>query len=670
MDLVSRLERALPEVARSGSAADRIAYARDLWPRRLIEVRAGRGLDHQPGAVVWPTSTEEVANIVRWAAAEGVPVVPFGAGSGVCGGVVPDPRTVILDLKKMSRVRALDPSGPMLDVEAGALGITLEEGLERRGYTLGHFPSSILCSTVGGWVAARSAGQCSGKYGKIEDMVVSLECVLGDGEVVTLNRRTNGLDLTPLVIGSEGTMAVVTSATLRLHPSPASRAFGAFSFPTIEAGWTAMREMFQAGLRPAVSRLYDPFDSFIAKMGAVKRGSSDNAQKKQRPGAGMAALTRILRAPSLLNTVIDTAGDRLLGGSTLILVFEGEGQANSADLAQATAISERLGARSLGEGPARRWIQHRYSVSYRQAPMFMGGAFTDTMEVAAPWSRLKDLYDGVRNALGKHVFVMAHLSHAYPDGCSIYFTFAGSAKSDAACEDLYDSAWRTALEAAVASGGTLSHHHGVGRNKAPKMGAELGLGVEVVRALMHAADPRSILNPGNLLPKDRPTTTATGPSPSGLQIDEPSLLARAPGEMRLADVERELGRRGLSLGLSSETEMQTTVRAWLAKGAEGARDRWEDPVDQLVAGLLAELPSGARMEVRPSPRRAVGPDLTALFVGTGERFGKILDATLRVHRLGASPSPACAFSGIRNPEITEGEEALAERFAKAVAEVR
>lgn len=670
MDVASRLLRALPSVQNSSLPADRIAYARDLFPRRHIEVRGGKVAPHQPGAVVWPTSTEEVSEIVRWAAEEGVPVVPFGAGSGVCGGIVPDPRTIVLDLKKMKSVRSMDETAPLLEVESGALGITLEEGLERRGFTLGHFPSSILCSTVGGWVAARSAGQCSGKYGKIEDMVTSLECVLGDGEVVTLHRRKEGLDLTPLIIGSEGTMAVITSATLRLHPSPSSRSFGAFSFPTIEAGWTAMREMFQEGLRPAVSRLYDPFDSFIAKMGSVKRKNTDaEPKRKRRPGAGTAALNRLLRAPGALNTVIDKIGDRFLGGSTLILVFEGEADACSSDLAEASRISESLGARSLGEGPARRWLQHRYSVSYRQAPMFMSGAFVDTMEVAAPWSRLSDLYDNVRRALGRHVFVMAHLSHAYPDGSSIYFTFAGSAKSDAACEELYDTSWRAALAAAVESGGTLSHHHGVGRNKAPVLGQELGLGVEVVRALMRAADPQSILNPGNLIPKERQAPSAPGFSPTGVQIDELSLLSRAPGEMRLAEIERELGRRGLTLGLTGSLDMRMTVREWLARGAPCSRDLWEDPVDILVAGLAAELPSGARLEIRPAPRRAVGPDLTALFVGAGERYGKVLDATLRVYRKGGQPARACDYYGIRDPELNEGEEMLAARFAEKIKSV-
>src|SRR4029078_2819365 len=124
------------------------------------------------------------------------------------------------------------------------------------------------------------------------------------------------------------------------------------------------------------------------------------------------------------------------------------------------------------EEPARHWLSHRYSVSYRQAPVFMAGAFSDTMEVAAPWSRLRDLYDSVRAALGRHVFVMAHLSHAYPDGCSIYFTFAGSAPTVAEAEAKYDAAWRAALDAAVAAGGSLSHHHGDGPRKTLQQGAE------------------------------------------------------------------------------------------------------------------------------------------------------------------------------------------------------
>lgn len=213
-DPVRDLASAVPNVKASSDAADRVAYARDLWPRHHLAVRAGNVGEHRPAGIVWPETTADVARIVKWAHDTGTPVVPFGAGSGVCAGVLPDDRVVVLDLKKMARWRRFDPAARIVDVEAGHMGLPFEEELDRRGFTLGHFPSSILCSTVGGWVAARSAGQCSGRYGKIEDMVLGLECVTGTGEVLDLRHRTSGPNLLPLIIGSEGTLAVVTSATL------------------------------------------------------------------------------------------------------------------------------------------------------------------------------------------------------------------------------------------------------------------------------------------------------------------------------------------------------------------------------------------------------------------------------------------------------------------------
>lgn len=676
MDVARALSGRLPHVATSDRAPDRVAYARDLWPRRLIDVRAGDpAFDHRPAAIAWPRSTEDVVAIVDFCRDEKIAVVPFGAGSGVCGGVDPDPRTLVLDLKYLADYR-IDGEAPLIDIGPGAMGITLEEEIQRLGFTIGHFPSSILCSTVGGWIAARGAGQCSGKYGKIEDMVAELECVLGNGDVVRLQRRTHGADLIPLMVGSEGTLGVITRSKLRLHPTPAARAFAAYSFPHIRDGWEAMRTLFQHGLRPAVARLYDPIDSAILRQGSVKsaRGPAHGPRRRRSSRSRLGAVLRnALRVPRALNAAIQATEGNLLGGSTLVLVFEGSAEEAHADRERADVLCRAHAARTLGEGPAQQWFSHRYSVSYRQSPVFRLGAFSDTMEVAAPWNRLEALYDNVRAALGKHVLVMAHLSHAYPDGCSIYFTFSAAAKDDDAALALYDRAWQDALSAAIDSGGTLSHHHGVGRSKAPRLGEELGLGIEVVRRLMRACDPAGILNPGNLVPRSSSAAPRGVPARAGAaaEIDQHSLLASFSGSTTLQSAEDLLAAHELTLALDpafAPPLATTTVASWIARGTPGSADPWLDPVDQRIAGLAARLNNGEELAIRPAPRRAVGPDLIALFHGTGERIGRVERATLRVHRRGVPRARPLPFAHERNPPLGDGEERLWSRIAREVLE--
>ena len=686
MSILRDLRSVLPALRSSAEDADRVAYARDMWPRHHLRVRAGRPAEYKPEGIVWPTSPSELAQLVRWARAAGVPLVPFGAGSGVCGGVLPQTNALVVDLKRMARIRSIDREAPLVEVEAGHMGVPLEQALQRAGFTLGHFPSSILCSTAGGWIATRSAGQCSGAYGKIEDMVASLECVTGAGDVVELRRRCTGPDLVPLVVGSEGTLAIVTSARLRLHPAPATRGFGAWSFPTIAHGLDAMRTLFQTGLRPAVARLYDPFDAMLARRGAVDEAAAlgrapgkEDRQARHAPGRGGAALRAILKRPTMLNELLHSGiAARALGGAMLVVVFEGAGESPRRDVEEARRLVEGPVRGSwAGEAPAERWLEHRYAVSYRQAPVFANGAFVDTMEVAAPWSKIGSLYEAVRRALGDHVFVMAHFSHAYPDGCCIYFSFAGSAggsdaRWDAESEAVYDRAWRAALRAAVDAGGTLAHHHGVGRSKAPRLADELGTGIDVVRALMRSFDPDAILNPGNLIPREANGAAAESgrellPSaPASVEIDETSLLAYAAGGTEVAALEGRLAAIGLTLDARFD-EPGVTVGEWLARGAPGARDRWVDPVDQLVAGLDATLADGRRLRIRPAPRRAVGPDLSALFVGAAGRFGRVDAAWLRVHMRGVTRAASAPFQLDRDPSLSADEAALLDRMAVALA---
>jgi alkyldihydroxyacetonephosphate synthase len=563
------------------------------------------------------------------------------------------------------------------------MGVPLERALGRAGYTLGHFPSSILCSTVGGWVATRSAGQCSGAYGKIEDMVVALECVTGRGDVVVLRRRTSEQDLVPLVVGSEGTLAIVTSAKLRLHPSPAARGFGAWSLPSTEAGWEAMRALFQAGLRPAIARLYDPLDAAIAKRSRPK----DPSRRRQAstPGIGDAVVRSLLRRPGALNDLLHSAAAaRALGGAMLLVVFESSGDDAAREaIDRARRLLERPRTTWLGEEPARAWLARRYAVSYRQAPLFARGAFVDTMEVAAPWSKLGALYDAVRGALGPSVLVMAHFGHAYPDGCCVYFTFAGVADPaidavagwDAGCEATYDRAWKAALLAAAQSGGTIAHHHGIGRSKAPRLERELGAAVDVVRGLMRAFDPAGILNPGNLVPDAAPGGPAradsggvvprAAPAEAVLALDTHSLLACLDGRGELLSAEAALNGHGLTLD-AGDLRPEVTTGDWLAAGAPGSRDRWLDPVDQLLAGFQATLLDGRTIALSPAPRRSVGPDLGALFVGARGRYGRIDRAWIRVHRTGCERPSAPAFVQERDPAPNDGERALADAVSAAL----
>jgi alkyldihydroxyacetonephosphate synthase len=666
VDVVEELSRAAPGMAVSTGAPDLAFYGRDLWPRHLIEIQAGRYPVPRPRAVVWPTSAAELAGVIALARAEGYKVVPFGAGSGVCGAVLPDDRTIVADVKRMADFRV--ERGPRVVAGAGALGITLEDELGRRGYTMGHFPSSIICSTVGGWLAARSAGQCSGRYGKIEDMVVAAECVLGTGEIVKLERRRSQPSLLPLVIGSEGTLGVITRAEIRLHAAPALRAFSAFSFPDLASGCDALRELFQSGLRPAVTRLYDPLDSLLLGRGSVRE--TETPRPKARFGRVrdelLGALTRtVLSAPYAVHRAVKALESTLASRCTLILVFEGDAESVADGSARAAALARGRGADALGEGPARAWFEHRYSVSYRQSPVFRAGAFNDTFEVAAPWSKVPDVYARVRRALGEHAVVLAHLSHAYPDGCSIYFTFVGTAHGGRSAEQVYDAAWRAALDAALAAGATLSHHHGIGRSKAPYLGAELGFGRELVRRVMRTCDPDGILNPGALLGRDQDLVPRPGPSEPALGIDTVSELATFEHRTTLGAAERTLADHGLSLGLDAAADFELPLGLWLARGFPWTSDPLSDPVRQILAGFSARLASGERLVVHPAPRRATGPDLSALFVGAAELVGRAERLTVSVRRRGLRDAGVQDFEGESDPPMSDVEQVLWARIARS-----
>ena len=653
----------MPGLRVSGTTPDLVAAARDLWPRALVDIQSGELPTNRPGAVVWPERAEQVSQLLELSRAEGFRVVPFGAGSGVCGAVLPDERTIVIDSKRMLEFR-IDRDAPVVHAGAGVLGLTLEAELAKQGYTAGHFPSSIVCSTVGGWVAARGAGQCSSRYGKIEDMVAGLDCVLGNGDFVPMRRRQSGPDLVPLITGSEGTLGFITEVTLRLHPAPRVRRFLAYSCATIESGFDILRTMMQAGLRPEVARLYDPIDSVLLGQSSDAKKSPKNRSPAVGHWFGVAA-RQALRKPRWLQRTIEALEGNVLGGATLLLIFEGEAEEANQDASRAAAVCSRAGARSLGEGPARRWLAHRYGVSFRQSSAFRLGAFTDTMEVAAPWSKLEAVYQSVRRELSEHALVMAHLSHAYADGCSIYFTFSALGARGGNARERYEAAWRAGLGAALSAGANLSHHHGVGRSKAARLAAELGQGTELLSRLRAAWDPSGMFNLGAL---DAPVAVLNEPPPEerpAFALDEVSQLAEVDARLSLGAVEALLARTNLTLGLAANADWSASVADWIALGFPGASDAWNDPVASRVAGFEASA-GGVRARIRTTPRRATGPDLLSLFAGARGQVGVVQRVALAVTKRGSLPARVQPFDWDRDPPLSAAERQAFELAARAL----
>jgi alkyldihydroxyacetonephosphate synthase len=413
-----------------------------------------------PGAVAYPENTEEVAEIVRLSAKHKVPLVPYGGGTGVVGGAIPVSGGLVLDLKKMNRILEVNDESLLVKVQAGINGWRYEEALNRLGYTGGHIPQSMPSSTVGGWIACRAAGQFSTKYGKIEDLVVSVEAVMPNGKVVkskTVPRSATGPRLEQLLLGSEGVLGIITEATLRIFPFPEKRVLLSFVFEEVERPLEAVRKILRRGFRPAVVRIYDE---------AEARLHFRNLKE--------------------------------LEGKTLLL-FVSEGDAKLTDL-EAEVVTEecrKKGGTFRGEEPVKHWLKTRFDV-HLVAEMIKTGAVIDTIEIASTWDKATELYHRTiesLHAVDGTVHASGHFSHFYQDGACLYLTFAGFPTSP---DEYYWQAWGAVMETTLKLGGTISHHHGVGLVRARWIREELGEYLEVLKKIKNAIDPLKIFNPGKL----------------------------------------------------------------------------------------------------------------------------------------------------------------------------
>jgi alkyldihydroxyacetonephosphate synthase len=589
-------KRSLTEIRSSNHPLDLMAAARDLWPGGTLEFWQGVEIP-RPNRVFWPEDEEQVVRVLEESSRAGVPVVPYGEGSGVVGGARGTSGSIVVDTKALDRIGPLDEARWTVEAESGVNGQHLEDWLNARGWTVGHSPSSIWCSSVGGWVAARSAGQFSSRYGVFEDMVLQLRVATPARGVLTIGEDGDAPpEWMPLLIGSEGTLGVITRVRMRVWPLPEKRWLRGYRFPNVSSAVGAMRQLMQEELWPSVVRMYDPVDTQIGgktKQGSPPREDDSDAffwEWLKRVDQIRSVRRRTLTLPLALPSVVNEIFSRVSRGCLLVVGWEGDPEVVEVLSTAGKRVLDREGE-DLGEEPGQRWFHSRHHVSYKLMPVFERGGFADTMEVAGRWSQLEALYHDVRRAMGRTAVVMAHMSHVYPEGGSIYFSFAGRGSLQ-----VYQRTWEAALQACLDVGATVTHHHGVGSLKAAAASAEVGPAVAGWRALKSRLDPHGVLNPGRLF------------------VD---VRHRDPGPPPRLAPEDGLVRTSAEAPLEDRAKADPREPRWPWEHLPGP-PRWQRlhwqagwvEVDGVVDGLNCRLGRG--------PRSAAGPDLSPWLVERSE----------------------------------------------------
>ena len=445
------------EVERSAYIGD-VGFLGKVMPAHKLKLQ-------KPDFIVWPQTTQQVSQVMQVANSHHIPVTPYCGGAGVQGAAVPWYGGIILDVKKLNQILEIDGKNLTVSVQSGVIGQTLEWALNEQGYTYAHIPQSSYCSGIGGYLAGRSAGMLSTKYGKIEDMVLGMEVVLPTGKIIrtrAVPRSAAGPNLNFLFIGCEGTLGVITEATLAIHPMPEERRFRSFQFPTLRSGFEASRKILRRGLQPASMRISDEAES--------------QAYYKQ-------------------------------GGSFMTLSFDGFKELVDLEEREAAAIALDEGGIDLGAEPGQRWWKRKYHSAYPndEGRLLEMGPNTLTVgnviDTAGSFDYLEAVHEEMKNAVMRlsGTTFMAHFSHWYKTGGMMYpYIVNNGAQSDEEMVDRYFRLHKLAVDAILKLGGTVNHHHGIGLALRNFMKDEFGEGFETLQDIKHKLDPNNIMNPGKL----------------------------------------------------------------------------------------------------------------------------------------------------------------------------
>ena len=448
------------------NAADRLGHSVDYyWIPEMWHDRGG--VPTPPDLIVQPASSEEVAKVLKIANQYHIPVTPWGGGSGSQGGALPVYGGILLDTKRMNKVLDIDTVTLSVTCETGIIAQHLEWAVEKAGYSTMHFPASIGCATIGGFLAHRGTGVLSTKYGKIEDMVMALEVVTPTGEIIKtlpVPRHASGPDLTMMFLGSEGTLGVITKVTLKIHPIPEARKFHAFLFEDMHSAMMAGAELMHSRMQPCAVRLYDEPET-----------------------------ERLIK--------------RVLGidrkGAYLVFGFDGPEKVVDLQMERACEICRAAKAKEdLGTESGEAWWNNRYKFFYPPYMFHMPQAF-GTLDTVATFSNIEKVYWAMKNTVNANfpeAKFIGHFSHWYDWGCMLYarFIFEDFPRDPHEAAALYNRVWDLAIRAAIANGGVINEHHGVGLKLGRLMKELYGPAMSVLEKLKKELDPNNIMNPGKM----------------------------------------------------------------------------------------------------------------------------------------------------------------------------
>ncbi len=463
------------------------SYPNLFWARKGYVQQA-------PDLIVFPESHDDVVAVIEAASTHNVCVIPFGGGTNIVGGVDPrdekDRMIVSMDMRRMNKLISIDEASRTAVIEAGILGPKLEKDLQAQGWSLGHAPDSFEWSTLGGWLATRSAGMQSDAYGKIEHMAVSITMVTPAGTIVTreVPASSAGPDLNHLIMGSEGVLGVITKATMRVHRAPAVKDYRGFMFKTFEAGVAATQECIERNFVPSMVRLQDSGETELAMhMKAPKKGLEGLITK----GVKRYLKSKNYTAPCLM-----------------VVGFEGTLEAIEHARKMAFEIMKKHGGFPLGTSVGKTFQKSKFDMPYLRDYVMDYAVMCDVSETSATWTNILPVYRGTLKAIKDKFqsdnagagYVGCHISHTYETGACLYFTYAASQVPGKELEQYY-SYKKIITDEIMRLGATLTHHHAVGYEHMPWMKQEVGAtGLEALRALKAKLDPKGVLNPGKLIP--------------------------------------------------------------------------------------------------------------------------------------------------------------------------